>query len=422
MPASDSRPAHFALRAWYAFRMLRLRSQVQPKDVPAVRSGDPLADRIVLVGNGPSHGWGVVSHQLALTGQLADAVATRTGRACDVDLIGAEAMNVRSALAWIGDRDLHADDGVVLVIGFNDALRFTPVATWKREMRLLLDGISSRLRREHAITVVGIPSIQSFSSYGSLAARMSDQHRLRLNAATRQIARIRGIAYLDLPSAPSGNGESAAAALYREFATRIATDMAPQLLTARPAPAPRAAKKDRVWDWSGTAAIVEAARHGGETDLRRLTEQAQKSFGVELAVVSLVDGDRLYHGTNTDVMPASVPLELSFCRYTVESGEPVIIPDTGRDERFAGNPLVDVSFINFYAGYPLRATDGHVIGSFCLQGSQPRKESTVALDLLRQLALEAQDVLRGYETAPPAVSFAPPMMAAPTGSPVYFAD
>jgi hypothetical protein len=422
VPASDSRPAHFALRAWYAFRMLRLRSQVQPKDVPAVRSGDPLADRIVLIGNGPSHGWGVVSHQLALTGQLADAVTARTRRACDVDLIGAEAMNVQSALAWIGDRDLRADDGVVLVVGFNDALRFTPVATWKREMRRLLDGISARLRHEHAITVVGIPPIQSFSSYGSLAARMSDQHRVRLNDATRQIARIRGIAYIELPASGSGTGTNAAATLYREFAERISADLAPQLLTTRPVPTPRAAKQDRVWEWSGTEAIVEAARHGGEADLRRLTEKAQKSFGVELAVVSLVDGDRLYHGTNTDVMPASVPLELSFCRYTVESGEPVIIPDTGRDGRFAGNPLVDVSFINFYAGYPLRATDGHVIGSFCLQGSQPRKESTVALDLLRQLALEAQEVLRGYETEVPAVTFAPPMMAAPTGAPVVFAD
>jgi len=421
MPASTSTPARFALRAWYAFRMLRMRTQVQPKDVPAVRSGDPEADRILVVGNGPSHGWGVVSHQLALTGQLAEAVAARTGRACDADLIGAEAMNVRSALAWIGDRDLRGDDSVVLVVGFNDALRFTPVATWERELRLLIDGITGRLRHPSAMVVVGIPPIASFSSYGSLAGRLSDQHRLKLNAASKQIARIRGIDYLELPL-PKGVGSSDA--IYREFATRIAADVAPQLLTTRPMPTARAARRDKVWDWSGTGAIVEAARHGGEADLRRLTEKAQKSFGVELAVVSLVDGDRLYHGTNTDVMPPSVPLELSFCRYTVESGEPVVIPDTGRDARFADNPLVDVSFINFYAGYPLRATDGHVIGSFCLQGSQARKESSIAMDLLRQLAMEAQEVLRGYESEVPAASFAPPTVTlpAPVGAPVTFQD
>lgn len=399
--------------------MLRMRAQVQPQDVPAVRSGDPLADRILVVGNGPSHGWGVITHQLALTGQLADAVAARTGRACDADLIGAEAMNVRSALAWIGDRDLRGDDCVVLVVGFNDALRFTPVATWERELRKLMDGIAGRMRHDATMVVVGIPPISSFSSYGSLAGRLSDQHRLKLNAASKQIARIRGVDYLELPL-PKGAGS--ADAVYREFASRIAVDVAPKLLSTRSAPTPRAPQHDKVWDWSGTGAIVEAARHGGESELRRLTDKAQKSFGVELAVVSLVDGDRLYHGTNTDVMPASVPLELSFCRYTVESGEPVIIPDTGKDARFTDNPLVDVSFINFYAGYPLRASDGHVIGSFCLQGSQARKESTVAMDLLQQLALEAQEVLRGYEDERPAMDFAPPatLMAAPMGAPVSF--
>jgi GAF domain-containing protein len=421
--ASESRPAHFALRAWYAFRMLRLRSRVQPQDVPAVRSGDPLADRILLVGNGPSHGWGVVTHQLGLVGQLASAMASRTGRTCDADLIGAEAMNVRSAMAWIGDRELRGDDAVVLMIGFNDALRFTALAVWKRELRALIDGIVPRMRQGMTITVVGIPPVQSFSAYGSLAARHSEQHRLQLNAASEKIATLRGIRYLEVPTARARGGADAPASVYRDFASAIADGVAPQLLATRPTPTPRAAQRDKVWDWSGTGAIVAAARHGGEANLRRLTEKAQKSFGVELAVVSLVDGDRLYHGNNTDVMPASVPLELSFCKYTVESGEPVIIPDTGRDERFVDNPLVDVSFINFYAGYPLRATDGQVIGSFCLQGSQPRKESSVALELLRDLALEAQDVLRGYETEVALTTDpATPFMAPPTGAPVVFDD
>ena len=146
---------------------------------------------------------------------------------------------------------------------------------------------------------------------------------------------------------------------------------------------------------------------------------------MELAVLSLVDGDRLYHATDTDVMPASVPLDLSFCRHTVASGELTVIPDTGKDARFADNPLVDVSFINFYAGYPLRATDGTVIGSFCLQGSRPRTPSAAALDRLRELASEAEGVLRRYETPngvaeaeAEATAASPARMAAPTGSPI----
>ena len=416
MPAT---PQHFALRAWFAFKQLRLRTTPRPTDVPAIRSGDAGADRILLIGNGPSQGWGVLTHQLALTGQLAAAVAEATGRACDADLVGAESMNVRSALAWIGDRDLSDLDAVVLVIGTNDALRLTSLHTWEQELYDLLAGIEARGAQHDAITLVGIPPIAAFGAYKGSIARVTDKHRLRLNAATRRIAAARRVGFVDLP-APVASVDEAPVAAYREVAGHIADEIAPRILTARPAAAPRAAQVDRVWDWSGAPAFVELARTGGDSDLRRLTEQAQKSFGVELAVVSLVEGDRLYHGTNTDVVPTSVPLELSFCRYTVESGEPVIIPDTGKDPRFEGNPLVDVSFINFYAGYPLRATDGHVIGSFCLQGSQARKESTIALDLLRQLALEAEEVLRGYEVETPARGAVQVVMPQPTGPAVHF--
>jgi lysophospholipase L1-like esterase len=412
-------PSHFALRAWYAFKQLRLRTRPRPTDVPAIRSGDPQADRILVIGNGPSQGWGVLTHQLALTGQLASSVSARTGRACDADLIGAESMNVRSALAWIGDRELRDIDSIVLMLGTNDALRLTPLDVWERELYDLIAGIEARGTSHDAITLVGIPPISAFGAYTGPIARFSEKHRVRLNAATRRIAAARQVGWLDL-KAPVASVAEAPVAAYSELAGRIADAIAPRVLVERPQPIARAAQVDRVWDWSGAPAFVELARTGGDSDLRRLTEQAQKSFGVELAVVSLVEGDRLYHGTNTDVVPASVPLELSFCRYTVESGEPVIIPDTGKDPRFEGNPLVDVSFINFYAGYPLRATDGHVIGSFCLQGSQPRRESAIALDLLRQLALEAEEVLRGYEVETPARGAVQVVMPQPTGPAITF--
>ncbi|MEO8262812.1 MAG: GAF domain-containing protein [Pseudolysinimonas sp.] len=412
-------PSHFALRAWYAFKQLRLRTQPRPTDVPAIRSGDLTADRILVVGNGPAQGWGVLTQQLALTGQLATALSAQTGRACDADLVGAESMNVRSALAWIGDRDLSDIDAVVLVLGTNDALRLTSLDVWEKELYDLLAGIESRVGGSTVITLAGIPPIAAFGAYGGAIARLTEKHRVRLNAATRRIAAARRVGYLEL-SAPVASVSDAPAAAYRELAEFIAAEVAPRLTAARPAPQARAAQADHVWDWSGAPAFVELARTGGDSDLRRLTEQAQKSFGVELAVVSLVDGDRLYHGTNTDVVPISVPLDLSFCKYTVESGEPVVIPDTGKDPRFDGNPLVDVSFINFYAGYPLRATDGHVIGSFCLQGSQPRRESAIALDLLRQLALEAEEVLRGYEVETPGRGAVQIVMPMPTGDPVTF--
>lgn len=404
-----------ALRAWYALRLLELRKHRRPLDSAVTRSGDPRADRVLVVGNGFTHGWGVDSHRLALTGRLAEAVADRTGRGCDLDVVGAESMNARSALAWVGDRDLSAFDAFVIAIGLNDALRRTPVADWERGLSDLISAVVPRLRPDAAVLLVGIPPVQALPAYDGLAARLAEGHRDRLNAAATWTAELHGIAHLDIPRfTADSRGRLTAAAVYAQLGSRIAAELAPTLIASRPAPSVRAPQADPIWQWSGLEEVVAEAATGGTPVLRRLAETAQKMFKVELAVVSLVNGDRLYYGNNTDVMPTSVPLDLSFCQYTVAEEAPVIIPDVRADDRFVDNPLIDLSYINFYAGYPLRATDGTVIGSFCLQGSRARSGESVPIEALRGLALQAEAELRRFEK--------PVQPPAPTGPAYSFSE
>lgn len=404
-----------ALRAWYALRQLELRRHRRPLDSPVTRSGDPRADRVLVVGNGFTHGWDVDSHRQALTGRLAEAVADRTGRGCDLDVVGAESMNMRSSLAWVGDRDLAEFDAVVIAVGLNDALRRTPVPDWERGLGALLSSVVPRLRPDAGVLVVGIPPVRALPAYDGIAARLAEAHRDRLNAAATWQAELHGVAHLDIPEFTlDSRGRLTAAAVYAQLGSRIAGELAPALVAARPDPEPRAPQADPLWQWSGLEEVVAEAAKGGTPVLRRLAETAQKTFKVELAVVSLVNGDRLYYGNNTDVMPASVPLDLSFCRYTVAEEAPVIIPDVRADDRFADNPLIDLSFMNFYAGYPLRATDGTVIGSFCLQGSRARSGDAVPLEALRGLALQAEAELRRFEK--------PVQPPAPTGEAYSFED
>lgn len=404
-----------ALRAWYALRQLELRRHRRPLDSPVTRSGDPRADRVLVVGNGFTHGWDVDSHRQALTGRLAEAVADRTGRGCDLDVVGAESMNMRSSLAWVGDRDLAEFDAVVIAVGLNDALRRTPVPDWERGLGDLLSSVVPRLRPDAGVLVVGIPPVRALPAYDGIAARLAEAHRDRLNAAATWQAELHGVAHLDIPEFTlDSRGRLTAAAVYAQLGSRIAGELAPALVAARPDPEPRAPQADPLWQWSGLEEVVAEAAKGGTPVLRRLAETAQKVFKVELAVVSLVNGDRLYYGNNTDVMPASVPLDLSFCRYTVAEEAPVIIPDVRADDRFADNPLIDLSFMNFYAGYPLRATDGTVIGSFCLQGSRARSGDAVPLEALRGLALQAEAELRRFEK--------PVQPPAPTGEGYSFED
>ena len=394
-----------ALRAWYALRLLELRTHRRPQDSAVTRSGDPRADRVLLVGSGFTHGWGVDSHRQALTGRLSEAVADRTGRGCDLDVVGAESMNARSAVNWVGDRDLSEVDAVVIALGTSDVLRRTPVGDWERGLGELLSAVVPRLRPDAAVLLVGVPPVTVLAAFDGVAARISEGHRDRLNAAAAWVAELHGVAHIDVADfVTDTRGRLSASAVYAQLGVRIASELAPALVTARPAPPPRAPQADPIWQWSGAGEVVALATKGGSPVLRRLAETAQKVFKVELAVVSLVNGDRLYYANNTDVMPESVPLDLSFCRYTVAEEAPVIVPDARADERFVDNPLVDLSYINFYAGYPLRASDGTVIGSFCLQGSRARSGDAVSLEALRGLALQAEAELRRFEkpTQPPA--------------------
>lgn len=383
------------LRAWFAFRLLRLRRRLRATDAVAQPSGDPRADRVLVVGTGLTRGWGFSSHRDALPGLLARAVASATGRGCDVDVIGAEAMNVRSALSWIGARHLEEVDALVLALGLNDALRQTAVDDWERGMRDLLFAVVGRLRPEAGVVLLGIPPLRAIPEFDGLAARLATAHRRRLDDATARVALELGVTFVRLPDV---DGARETPAVFMDRVARLAAaPTATQLLAGRPEADVRDPLAAPEWAWSGSEELVALAATGGAPKLRRLAEAAQKRFKVELAVVSLVNGDRLYYANNTDVMPESVPLELSFCQATIDSGAAVVVPDARRDERFADNPMLELSFINFYAGYPLHSSDGQVIGSFCLQGSRPRAEGAVSLEALRGMALEAEAELRRFE-------------------------
>src|SRR5690606_26735083 len=144
---------------------------------------DPRADRVLVLGNGFARGWGVASHRVALAGRLSDALGDRTGRGCDVEVIGDERMDVRSALPWLGDRGLGGVDVVVVALGVSDALRRTPVAEWRRALGAVLDEIVSRSRPDAAVLVLGIPPLAALPAFDGMVARTADRHRERLNAA-----------------------------------------------------------------------------------------------------------------------------------------------------------------------------------------------------------------------------------------------
>ena len=112
---------------------------------------------------------------------------------------------------------------------------------------------------------------------------------------------------------------------------------------------------------------------GPELLFDSLTALAAKTFDVPIALISLLDSERQWFKSRVGLEVDETAREISFCKYTVQSDDPLIVLDALLDPRFVDGPLVVGSpHIRFYAGAPLRTVDGHRLGALCIIDRLPR--------------------------------------------------
>ena len=124
--------------------------------------------------------------------------------------------------------------------------------------------------------------------------------------------------------------------------------------------------------------------------------------------------------------------DAAFCAHVVYNREPMIVPDTFQDKRFADNPLViNEPRIRFYAGCPLILDDGACIGTLCVIDTRPRPLEVCDVARLRDLADLAVQEIHGtsadWRTPTPSgagvvaqqITEAPPHVGAPRRSPSH---
>lgn len=134
---------------------------------------------------------------------------------------------------------------------------------------------------------------------------------------------------------------------------------------------------------------------GPEAVFDALTELARSTFDVPVAALSLVDTDRQWFMSAQGWPVRETPRDTSFCTHAILHPHHVtVVPDAKQDERFADNPsVVGPPGLRFYAGAPLTDRDGHVLGTLCVAGSQPRAVTDLEIRKLQQLALVASAAL-----------------------------
>ncbi len=127
----------------------------------------------------------------------------------------------------------------------------------------------------------------------------------------------------------------------------------------------------------------------------RITRMVRRILDVPIALVTLVDHERLWFKSAQGVASPEIDREGSFCSYVVLAADTLVVPDARADPRFCTNPLVVADpMVRFYAGHPLAGPGGHRVGSLCALDRRARQLSLADLQGFRDLAVWAEDELR----------------------------
>jgi len=159
-----------------------------------------------------------------------------------------------------------------------------------------------------------------------------------------------------------------------------------------------------------------------EEPFDRIARLMAGHFDVPTAVVAFVGADRTWVKATTG-FDTTTAREHSFCLHVVTRNDVLVIEDARRTPKFADNPLVTGDpGVRFYAGAPVRSSDGVPIGTVSLYDTEPRSLSTTVEDWLVDYAALVTDELerRRAESAshPSEVDPAPsPNASSQTGSP-----
>jgi diguanylate cyclase (GGDEF)-like protein len=131
-----------------------------------------------------------------------------------------------------------------------------------------------------------------------------------------------------------------------------------------------------------------------EESFDRITRLVKHILGVSISTVTFLDGHRQWFKSQIGMDGQETPRGPAFCNVVIREAAALVVPDALLDERFAQNPFVlGKPHIRFYAGFPLRAPTGEIVGTLCAMDPTPRFLSAAQLAILSDLAAIVMDEL-----------------------------
>jgi lysophospholipase L1-like esterase len=372
----------------------RVREELDTVPHPADASrrfvAGPDPDRILLLGNGPAIGFGVLTQELALPGHLARRLAAATGRGASVDVVARRGTTAATAPGLLDERRTEHYDAIVLCVGSSDAYNLLPLDRWRADLADLVDAVRAGSSPSTIIAVLSVRPLQRPNAATGRAGRMVDAHASRLDRVAEEVCvRRPNVVHLGAPSSSFEAPRTAAG--YDALAERITPMLAQRLDLLALAPLPTAARerRDRPDDEHDRQRALDRTgltTTGSNARLDRLLRSAKELFGITGAAVTLVDGERVVFKAAVGMASEDVPRRIAPCDRTIRRNGALIIGDLAGQEIAAGG-------WRFYAGHPLESPDGYRIGALCLLDTHTHEPLSIDRYALAEVASRIESEL-----------------------------
>ncbi len=152
--------------------------------------------RLLVIGESTVAGIGAATHQTALTGCVAAALARRTGRAVRWRAAGRSGANARQAAELVAALPPEPADAVVISLGVNDTLRFRPPALWAADVARLIEAVRARVGPA-PVVLSPVPPMHTFPALPQPLRAVLGARARRLDAALARLpSRLPAVAHV----------------------------------------------------------------------------------------------------------------------------------------------------------------------------------------------------------------------------------
>jgi diguanylate cyclase (GGDEF)-like protein len=140
---------------------------------------------------------------------------------------------------------------------------------------------------------------------------------------------------------------------------------------------------------------------GRDARFEELAAEVAGICGTPIATITFVDATRQWFKASIGIPFEQTERDIAFCAHTIlDPDNALVIEDTTQDPRFANNPLVlGDPHLMAYAGAPMVAPDGTVIGTVCAMDYQPRTYTPQQIGALKRVAAQVVELLDATSAA-----------------------